>query len=90
MARATRSVVLSNEHGLHARPLKKLVEAARLRTARLTICVEDRRADGRKLLEVMTLFAPKGSLVVFEADGDDAELLVAELVALVEGGFGED
>jgi phosphocarrier protein HPr len=39
---------------------------------------------------MMMLAAECGSDLVIRADGDDAEQAVEELVALVQGGFGED
>lgn len=46
-------------------------------------------ADGRSILEVMTLAAPKGTILNFEAEGDDAQELVNALIEVVNRGFDE-
>ncbi len=90
MPRVVRSAVLLNEHGLHARPISKLLEVARRFGAALVVRSDGARADGRKMLQMLTLAAPCGAALEFEADGDDAEALVDALVALVESRFGEE
>ena len=90
MPRVVRSVVLLNEHGLHARPISRLLEVARRFGASLVIRCDGAKADGRRMLQMLTLAAPCGASLEFEADGDDAQALVDALVALVESRFGEE
>lgn len=88
MPKVRRSATLVNEHGLHARPISRLIEVARRHRAALRIRCLGREVDGRRMLEMLTLAAPAGTTLEFEADGDDAAALVDELAALVEAGFG--
>jgi phosphocarrier protein len=83
-------VQLANRQGLHARPISRLIEIARRHRAALEVRCGDARADGRRMLEMLTLAAPHGSVLEFDAEGDDAEALLAELAALVESRFGEE
>ncbi|MBL8841551.1 MAG: HPr family phosphocarrier protein [Planctomycetes bacterium] len=87
MPKVSRSTTLVNEHGLHARPISKLIEVARRHQAVLLMRCAGKCANGRRMLEMLTLAAPVGSVIEFEADGDDAEQLVDALVALVEAKF---
>jgi phosphotransferase system HPr (HPr) family protein len=89
MPRVVRATVLSNEHGLHARPINKLLEVTRRFTAAVTIRCGARRANGRKMFEMLMLAAPCGTEIEFDADGEDAAALVEALVAVVDSRFGE-
>jgi PTS hybrid protein len=80
-----RSVVLVNESGLHARPAADLVTHASRFQADVTV----NGVDAKSLLRIMGLGLGKGSTVAIMATGPDAGQAVDDLVALVEGGFGE-
>jgi phosphotransferase system HPr (HPr) family protein len=85
-----RSLTIVNQLGLHARPISKMIEVARRHQASLTIRCGDQRANGRKMLEMLALAAPVGSLLEVEAEGEDAQALVDELERLVAARFGEE
>ncbi len=89
MARVARSVTLVNEFGLHARPISRVLEVVRNHQSAITITWGGIRANGRKMLELLTLAAPHGSVLELDADGDDAERLIDALDQLVRSGFGE-
>ena len=48
-----------------------------------------RELDGKSILGLLLLGAPRGSTVVIRAEGVDAEQAVESLAALVAEGFGE-
>ncbi|MEZ5978894.1 MAG: HPr family phosphocarrier protein [Planctomycetota bacterium] len=85
--RATLRVV--NPAGLHARPCHAVVTLALRHRAELAIEYGGRRVNGKSILELMTLSAAHGAELEVEANGDDAEPLVAELSQLFGSGFGE-
>ena len=93
MAKASsREVTIVNRLGLHARPAMELVD-----TATSFACdVRVRRADGKEwvngksIMEMMLLAATKGTKLVVEAEGDDAEKALDTIAALVAKGFNED
>lgn len=89
MPRVVRVTVLRNEHGLHARPIQKLIATTRGFAAAVMIRCGTKRANGRKMLEMLMLAAPSGTEIEFDADGEDAEALVDALVSLVDLRFGE-
>lgn len=89
MPRVVRATVLRNEHGLHARPISKLIAVMRRFQAPLSVRCGERRANGRRMVDLLMLAAPIGTEIEFDADGDDAAALVDELIALVDSRFGE-
>jgi phosphotransferase system HPr (HPr) family protein len=48
------------------------------------------RADGKSILEVLTLAAEAGTHVVIEATGPDADEAIDAIGGLFERNFGED
>ena len=84
-----RSATLVNAQGLHARPISRMIEVARRHQARLVVSCAGMRADGRNMLQMLTLAAPPGAVLEFEADGEDAPALVDALTQLVLARFGE-
>ena len=85
-----RTVRLVNRYGLHARPIGRVVEVARRYRATLGLVCGERSANGRSVLELMTLGAAQGATIVLQAEGDDAEALLEELEQLFADGFGDD
>jgi phosphocarrier protein len=49
-----------------------------------------REMDGKSIMGILLLAAARGSTITISADGADEKDAVAALVALVQGGFGED
>lgn len=82
-------VALTNQSGLHARPISRVVEIAGRHAAVLEVCFDGRCADGRSVFDLMSLGAGPGAELLLRAEGDDARALIQELVRLVEEKFGE-
>ena len=92
MTTARREVTIVNKRGLHARASAKFVtavaeldEATSVRVAR-----NGTEAAGGSILGLMMLGAARGDQVEIIVDGADADSVLAQLVALVEYGFGEE
>lgn len=67
-----------------------IVKTARSFEARVSVTgPEGQRADGTSVFQLMGLLAPQGSELVIEAEGRQATEVLAALIELVEGGFGE-
>jgi len=81
---------LTLSDALHARPANLFVRVASRFVAVVEIRRGERRADAKNILEVLTLGAAKGETIDIEATGDDAEVAVAALVALIERNFDAD
>ena len=91
MSEATRSVLVTNRRGLHARASAKFVTLAA--TQPVTVSVEkigSGSVTGTSIMGLMMLGAAMGDTIVISAEGEGAEGAVAALVELVEAKFGED
>ncbi len=78
-----------NKLGLHARAAAKLTQVASGFTAELWLSRNGRRVNAKSIMGVMMLAAGKGSRVLIEADGEDAEGALAAVVRLIAERFGE-
>lgn len=86
-ASARASIV--NSRGLHARPCHALARCSLDFPGKIEILCDGRSADGKSILELMTLSAGPGAVLEFRATGAGAQELVRSLVGLVEAGFQE-
>lgn len=78
-----------NKLGLHARAAAKLTQLAGGFTANVFLSRNGRRVNAKSIMGVMMLAAGKGSRVIIEADGEDAEGALAAVVRLIAERFGE-
>jgi phosphocarrier protein HPr len=85
----SRSVVIVNELGMHARAAARFVRLATQFRSQVRIARENREMDGKSIMGVLLLAAARGSAVTISAEGTDEVEAVAALVALVTSGFGE-
>lgn len=88
MARAEVTVV--NRLGLHARPSAKVTTAAGRFRSEVWLSRNTRKVNAKSIMGVMMLAAARGSTLVVEAEGPDADQAVAALVDLIGSGFGEE
>ncbi len=84
-----RVVTLRNRLGLHARAASKLVQTASAFDADLWVARNERRVNAKSIMGVLLLAAPCGSELVLEAEGPQAEAVLAAVEALINDRFGE-
>ncbi|MGE3510628.1 MAG: HPr family phosphocarrier protein [Vicinamibacterales bacterium] len=85
----TRSGLVVNRLGVHARAAAKFVHLASRFDSRIRIGKDGREMDGKSILGILLLAAARGSTVTISAEGTDEQEAVDALMALVESGFGE-
>lgn len=85
----SREVVVSNAAGLHARPADLLAREARKWQSRIELVNDAQRADGKSILELLTLAAESGTRLVVEATGPDAREALEAIGSLFEKRFNE-
>lgn len=92
MGELRQRVTIVNKRGLHARASAKFVGAvsALPQGAIVKVAKDGHEAAGGSILGLMMLGAARGDEVELIVDGEESEAALAELVALVEDGFGED
>jgi phosphotransferase system HPr (HPr) family protein len=88
--RVTRTVVIVNTEGLHARPADMLARTALKYQSRIEVQCRSERVDAKSTLNLLILGATQGTEIMIEAEGDDAEEAVNTLANLVAGGFVEE
>ena len=86
---ATRTVIVNNPQGLHARPAELLARRALDFECQIEVIKDDMRVDAKSILHILTLGATQGTQLILEARGDDAQQAVDALVALIDGSFAE-
>ena len=92
MGEARQHVTIVNRRGLHARASAKFVGAVAALPdgVKVTVTKTPHSAAGGSILGLMMLGAAKGDTVEVAVEGENAEAVLADLIALVADGFGED
>jgi phosphocarrier protein len=78
-------VVVTDPLGIHVRSALAIVQAARRGGSKVTIAKGERRVDATEMLQVMTLAAEQGTVLVVEAVGLDAIAVLDALEPLFAG-----
>ena len=86
----SRKFTIKNRLGLHARAAAQLVQTANQFSAEVMLQKEDVEVNGKSIMGILLLAAPKGTEISVAIDGSDEERAMAVLADLIEGGFGED
>lgn len=86
----SRTVVIPNRQGFHARPADQFVKLANQFSAQIEIQRETLRVNGKSILDLLTLAAEQGTELILHATGDDATEAAEALAGLVERFHEED
>jgi phosphocarrier protein HPr len=78
-----------NRLGLHARAAAKLTHVASGFQSEIWLSRSGRRVNAKSIMGVMMLAAGKGSTVMIDAEGPDADAALAALTRLIADRFGE-
>lgn len=81
---AERTVVVTNETGLHARPAASLVQFVKNYPGEVRIIKDEKEANAKSIFNVMSLGIAKGTEIKLVVEGDDEEKFADELVEFVE------
>ncbi|MBK6744688.1 MAG: HPr family phosphocarrier protein [Hydrogenophilales bacterium] len=84
-----REIEIINKLGLHARASAKLTQTAARFQSEVWLARSGRRVNGKSIMGVMMLAAPKGTTLKLEIDGPDEAEAMSALVELVTDKFGE-
>lgn len=87
--RAETTLQIQNELGLHARAATKFVQLASKFPCEILVLKGSNEVNGKSILSLLTLMAPKGTTISIKAKGDRAEEAVVALAALIHDKFGE-
>lgn len=87
MARAETEII--NKLGLHARASAKLTQTASRFSSDVWLERNGRRVNAKSIMGVMMLAAAKGSTIVVDTEGSDADAALSTILALIADRFGE-
>jgi phosphocarrier protein len=86
----SRTLMIVNDLGLHARSAAKLAKLAEGAEKGVWILKNGETADATSMLDIMTLACPKGTEITVRIE-DEADMDTLERIAvLIRSGFGED
>ena len=85
----SRDVTITNSSGLHARPATFFIQKANTYKSSIWVEKDERKVNAKSLLGVLSLGIAKGMSVTLTADGQDEELALQGLQALINSGFAE-
>jgi phosphocarrier protein len=85
----SKSVIIINELGLHARAAAKIAKLAMQAEETIWIIRDSEKVDASSIIDILTLGCSKGTTITFTT-GNESDLdLLNDIVMLVEKGFGE-
>jgi len=83
MSLIKKELIVKNKSGLHARPAAIFVQVANKFDARITVRHDEEEVNGKSIMGILMLGAEKGSLIIIEADGTDADKALEELEKII-------
>ena len=89
MSRLTRTFLIVNSLGLHARAAAQLVQTANRFRSEVLVEKDGTEVNGKSIMGVLTLAAAKGAQITVSTEGDDADAALTALAKVIENGFGE-
>lgn len=84
-----REFVVTNLHGLHLRPADTFSRLAQQFACKVELVKDGERFNAKSVWSLLALAATHGTVVVVEAEGDDAEQAVRALCELAQRDFDE-
>ena len=86
----SQKVCIKNPTGLHLRPAGILCKEALRFPCSVKFEFENTTANAKSVLSVLSACVKSGDEITFICDGPEEERALAEMVALVESGLGEN
>ncbi|MFF2090917.1 HPr family phosphocarrier protein [Paenibacillus sp. NPDC058174] len=75
--------MIRNPLGIHARPARRIVEAAKGYPCSITLVKEGRSFNARSLVHILSIGAKFGDTITVIADGDQADAAIAAIGSLL-------
>jgi len=82
-------VTIQHGEGLHARPASLFVKTAAQFRSEIFVTHNNRTANAKSILNVLTLGAGQGARVTLSAEGEDADQALHTLEQMILDNFGE-
>jgi phosphocarrier protein HPr len=85
----SRAVIVVNALGLHARAAARFVHQASQFKSQIKVTRGTRTVDGKSILGLLLLAAPRGTTLELSAAGTDEHVAIETLAGLITRGFDE-
>lgn len=85
----SKATKITNEMGFHMRPANVFVTAMTKYASDIFIIVNDKKINGKSIMNIMASCIKYGTEITVECDGPDEESMLSEAIELIESGFGE-
>lgn len=76
-------IILQNETGLHARPASLFVKEAAKYKSDIKLIKDNKEYNGKSIMGILSMGVAKGDKITVQAEGEDEETAVTELVDLL-------
>lgn len=85
----SQNVKITNEMGFHMRPANVFVTAMSKYTSNINIIANDKKINGKSIMNIMAACIKCSTEITVECDGPDEKEMLAEAISIIESGFGE-
>lgn len=85
-----KEIIITNQHGLHARPAAQFVKVAGKFDSDIKVIKDGLEVNGKSIMGIMMLAAEPGSKIILVINGQDEKEALKELRTLIENKFYED
>ena len=85
----SKSVMIRNELGLHARAAAKIAKLAIKAGDIIWIIKDSEKVDASSIIDILTLGCSKGTVITIATNNESDLVILNDIVMLVEKGFGE-
>jgi len=86
----TKTFVIPNKLGLHARAAAQLVKAANRYVSEITLATKKQSVNAKSIMGVLMLAASQGTKISVKVEGKDASEALAAIEGLIHQKFGEE
>lgn len=80
-----KEILVTNPSGLHTRPAKKIVDAAKAYASEITLVKGDKEGSAKTLIKLMKLGITMGSTVVVRCEGEDETAALEGITGIIAG-----
>ena len=86
----SKDITIINKLGLHARAAARLVSLASTFDSDIRVTKQGKTVNGKSIMGVMMLAASQNSVITLTAEGEDEQIAMQKIEALISDRFGED
>jgi len=90
MEEKEKDIVIQNKLGLHARPASQFVQLTSRFASDIILRRGEEEVNGKSIMGVLMLAAPRGTKIKVIARGDDADEALDKIEDLIANKFGEE